>query len=189
MGIASPSRGSRKTRSLQPLQHQTCKVALAKQDSFILMPTGGGRCLCYPLYTTMMTTLPQLSGLRPKFLAAPVQNLVDVQPMKRKGEMMLWELGVTLLAHPLIWWHLMILKAPPYFDRSIFVRLWWWLLHNPDVVCWKVWIGSLTNRKTTAGLKLEVRDPGLQAGDQAGFTLADTLACGTVCHINEHDRD
>ncbi|GFS43260.1 photosystem I subunit K [Actinidia rufa] len=39
------------------------------------------------------------------------------------------------------------------------------------------------NRKATAGLKLENRDSGLQTGDPAGFTLADTLACGTVGHI------
>lgn len=39
------------------------------------------------------------------------------------------------------------------------------------------------NRKATAGLRLEVRDSGLQTGDPAGFTLADTLACGTVGHI------
>jgi len=34
-------------KSLRPLQHQACKAALAKQDSFILMPTGGGKSLCY----------------------------------------------------------------------------------------------------------------------------------------------
>ncbi|KAK4778797.1 hypothetical protein SAY86_006325 [Trapa natans] len=39
------------------------------------------------------------------------------------------------------------------------------------------------NRKATAGLKLEARDSGLRTGDPAGFTLADTLACGTVGHI------
>ncbi|NP_001152380.1 photosystem I reaction center 6 [Zea mays] len=39
------------------------------------------------------------------------------------------------------------------------------------------------NRKATAGLKLEARDSGLQTGDPAGFTLADTLACGAVGHI------
>ncbi|MCL7044269.1 hypothetical protein MKW94_016750 [Papaver nudicaule] len=35
----------------------------------------------------------------------------------------------------------------------------------------------------TAGLKLEGRDSGLQTGDPAGFTLADTLACGSFGHI------
>lgn len=39
------------------------------------------------------------------------------------------------------------------------------------------------NRKATAGLKLEARDSGLQTGDPAGFTLADTLACGSFGHI------
>ncbi|XP_022749250.1 photosystem I reaction center subunit psaK, chloroplastic-like isoform X1 [Durio zibethinus] len=39
------------------------------------------------------------------------------------------------------------------------------------------------NRKATAGLKLVVRDSGLQTGDPTGFTLADTLACGVVGHI------
>ncbi|KQK21046.1 photosystem I reaction center subunit psaK, chloroplastic [Brachypodium distachyon] len=39
------------------------------------------------------------------------------------------------------------------------------------------------NRKATAGLKLEARESGLQTGDPAGFTLADTLACGTVGHM------
>jgi photosystem I subunit X len=39
------------------------------------------------------------------------------------------------------------------------------------------------NRKANAGLKLEAFDSGLQTGDPAGFTLADTLACGSVGHI------
>jgi photosystem I subunit 10 len=39
------------------------------------------------------------------------------------------------------------------------------------------------NRKASAGLKLEDRDSGLQTGDPAGFTGADTLACGAVGHV------
>lgn len=31
----------------RPLQHQACKASIAKQDCFILMPTGGGKSLCY----------------------------------------------------------------------------------------------------------------------------------------------
>ena len=31
----------------RPLQHQACKAFVQKQDCFILMPTGGGKSLCY----------------------------------------------------------------------------------------------------------------------------------------------
>ncbi|XP_077253815.1 photosystem I subunit K isoform X2 [Tasmannia lanceolata] len=48
-------------------------------------------------------------------------------------------------------------------------------------------IGSPTNLVSKCthenGLKLEGRDSGLQTGDPAGFTLADTAACGSVGHI------
>lgn len=44
------------------------------------------------------------------------------------------------------------------------------------------------NRKATAGLKPEGRDSALLTGDPTGFTLADTLACGTVGHITGHPQ-
>ena len=34
-------------KTFRPLQHQACKAFVSKQDCFILMPTGGGKSLCY----------------------------------------------------------------------------------------------------------------------------------------------
>lgn len=34
-------------RSFRPLQYQACKAAMENRDCFVLLPTGGGKSLCY----------------------------------------------------------------------------------------------------------------------------------------------
>lgn len=40
--------------TFRPLQHQACKASVAKKDCFILMPTGGGKSLCYQVIFFLM---------------------------------------------------------------------------------------------------------------------------------------
>ncbi|XVF45974.1 hypothetical protein PTKIN_Ptkin02bG0250800 [Pterospermum kingtungense] len=111
---------------------------------------------------TAMTTLPWFSGLRPQVSAAPVRSLAAVQPMRRKGK------GA--------------LDARCDFIGSS-TNLIMVTTTSLMLFAGRFGLAPSANRKATAGLKLEARDSGLQTGDPAGFTLADTLACGVVGHI------
>ncbi|KAJ7969058.1 photosystem I reaction center subunit psaK, chloroplastic [Quillaja saponaria] len=113
--------------------------------------------------TTVTTSLPQFNGLRPKFSAAPVQNMVAVQPMRRRK------------GHGALGARCDFIGSPTNVIIVVSTSLM--------LFAGRFGLAPSANRKATAGLKLEVRDSGLQTGDPAGFTLADTLACGTVGHI------
>ncbi|KAM7256137.1 hypothetical protein ACFE04_011878 [Oxalis oulophora] len=112
--------------------------------------------------TTALTTLPQFTGLRQQVSVAPVKSLAAVQPMRRKGNGAL-STRCDFIGSP---------------TNLIMVTTTSLMLFAG-----RFGLAPSANRKATAGLKLEVRDSGLQTGDPAGFTLADTLACGVVGHI------
>lgn len=42
-------------KTFRPLQHEACKAAASKQDCFILMPTGGGKSLCYQVIFLLLS--------------------------------------------------------------------------------------------------------------------------------------
>ena len=110
--------------------------------------------------SSMMTTLPQFNGLKPQpFSASPIQGLVAIQPRRNKGQ---GGLGARC----------------DFIGSS--TNLIMVTSTSLMLFAGRFGLAPSANRKATAGLKLEVRDSGLQTGDPAGFTLADTLACGTV---------
>ncbi|XP_076899707.1 photosystem I reaction center subunit psaK, chloroplastic-like isoform X2 [Bidens hawaiensis] len=114
--------------------------------------------------TAVMSSIPQFTGLKATSSSlSPVQNMV-IQPMKpkRKGK---GALGVRC----------------DFIGSS--TNLIMVTSTTLMLFAGRFGLAPSANRKATAGLKLEVRDSGLQTGDPAGFTLADTLACGTVGHI------
>ncbi|XP_056165220.1 ATP-dependent DNA helicase Q-like 1 [Syzygium oleosum] len=45
-------------KAFRPMQHRACKASVAKQDCFILMPTGGGKSLCYQVSELPATIKP-----------------------------------------------------------------------------------------------------------------------------------
>ncbi|KAI4372071.1 hypothetical protein MLD38_010353 [Melastoma candidum] len=113
--------------------------------------------------TAMMSMVPQFNGLRPSVSAAPVQNSASaVMPMRRKGK---GALGARCD----------FIGSPTNLIMVTSTTLM--------LFAGRFGLAPSANRKATAGLKLEARDSGLQTGDPAGFTLADTLGCGTVGHI------
>ncbi|KAG8366528.1 hypothetical protein BUALT_Bualt17G0089300 [Buddleja alternifolia] len=111
----------------------------------------------------VVTSLPQFNGLKPQTASiSPVKNLVAIQPAKRRGQ---GALGARC----------------DFIGSS--TNLIMVTSTSLMLFAGRFGLAPSANRKATAGLKLEARDSGLQTGDPAGFTLADTLACGTVGHI------
>ncbi|KAM1484739.1 hypothetical protein TB2_035837 [Malus domestica] len=111
---------------------------------------------------TVTTSLPQFNGLIPQISFSNVQSMAIAQPMRRKGQ---GALGARC----------------DFIGSS--TNLIMVTTTSLMLFAGRFGLAPSANRKATAGLKLETRDSGLQTGDPAGFTLADTLACGTVGHI------
>ncbi|XP_042513941.1 photosystem I reaction center subunit psaK, chloroplastic-like [Macadamia integrifolia] len=114
--------------------------------------------------SVVVTSLPQFSGLsRTKIPSGRVESLVTTQPIRNKGK---GALGA---------------RCDGFIGSS--TNLIMVTTTSLMLFAGRFGLAPSANRKSTAGLKLETRDSGLQTGDPAGFTLADTLACGSVGHI------
>ncbi|KAG9439102.1 hypothetical protein H6P81_019267 [Aristolochia fimbriata] len=112
--------------------------------------------------TALMTSLPNFNGLKTNPSVVPARSLASVQPLRRRGN---GALGARCD----------FIGSPTNVIMVASTSLM--------LFAGRFGLAPSANRKATAGLKLEVRDSGLQTGDPAGFTLADTLACGVVGHI------
>ncbi|CAH9071492.1 unnamed protein product [Cuscuta epithymum] len=110
--------------------------------------------------TMRTSSLPQYNGLRA--IASPAFPMAARQPMKRKGQ---GALGVRCE----------FIGSPTNLIMVTSTSLM--------LFAGRFGLAPSANRRATAGLKLERWDSGLQTGDPAGFTLADTLACGSLGHI------
>ncbi|KAK1325257.1 hypothetical protein QJS10_CPA01g00536 [Acorus calamus] len=108
--------------------------------------------------TAVIASLPQFNGLKPK----PTMSMV--QPVRRRR-------GNGALGA----------RCGDYIGSSTNIIMV--TTTSLMLIAGRFGLAPSANRKATAGLKLEARDSGLQTGDPAGFTLADTLACGSVGHI------
>ncbi|TVU23581.1 hypothetical protein EJB05_25955 [Eragrostis curvula] len=61
-------------KSFRPLQYEACRAAMDNRDCFVLMPTGGGKSLCYQLPATLhpgvtVVVCPLLSLIQDQILA------------------------------------------------------------------------------------------------------------------------